>query len=391
MNTAASRLPWLADALAAIARDGLRRPRREARRLGNGRIEIGGRTLVDFASNDYLGLANDPEVVAAAREALAGGVGSGASALVSGRTPHHAALEAVLAAFEGQEDAILFPTGYAANVGTVAALAGPGDVIFCDRLNHSCLVDGCRLSGASFRVYRADRLAQLERHLAAAAGSGRRWIVTDGVFGMDGVVAPLAGLCDLADRYDAALIVDEAHGTGVLGDRGRGACERCGVEDRVAVRTGTLSKAVGALGGFVAGPRELTEYLWHRSKTQMFSTALPPAVCAAAAAAVRLIESQPDRRERLARLADRLRGRLRSSDLDVPGDAGVPIVPVILGEPERAVAAGAELERRGFAVAVIRPPTVPRGTARLRISLSAAHNEGTVDALADHVVDICGR
>lgn len=390
MNAAASRLAWLAEDLARVEADGLHRARREAKLLSGGRIELAGRTLVNFASNDYLGLATEPSVIAAAQAALGrGSVGSGASALVSGRTAQHAELERKLAEFEGEEDAVLFPTGYAANVGTISALVGADDIVFNDRLNHSCLIDGCRLAGASLRVYRSDRLESLERHLAAAAGHHRRWIVTDGVFGMDGTVAPLSDLCDIADRHDATLIVDEAHGTGILGDHGRGACERCGVEGRGVIRTGTLSKAVGALGGFVAGPKVLTDYLWHHAKTQMFSTALPPAICAAAAEAVRLIAAEPERRTRLAARSDRLRDRLRGAGLNVPGDIGVPIVPVVLGEPERAVAAGQELARRGCLVAVIRPPTVPRGTARLRVSLSAVHDEGAVDALAGHLIEVC--
>jgi 7-keto-8-aminopelargonate synthetase-like enzyme len=224
---------------------------------------------------------------------------------------------------------------------------------------------------------------------------------------MDGTLAPLADLCDIAERHDASLIVDEAHGTGVLGERGRGACEWSGVTERVAVRTGTLSKAIGALGGFVAGPRELTEYLWNHARTQMFSTALPPAVCAAATAAIRAIESGPHRRQHLAALTARLRERLREAgqnmnvSLETPFEIGprllggeggsdcVPIVPVILGEPERAIRIGSELERRGFAVGVIRPPTVPRATARLRISLSAVHDADSVDQLAEHVIEVC--
>lgn len=391
MNTPASRLPWLADELAAIDRDMLRRPRREGRRLAGGKITRDGRELLDFASNDYLGLSNDSQVVAAAAAALADyGIGSGASALVTGRSSWHAVLERSLAAFEGEDDAVLFPTGYAANVGTLTSLISANDVVFCHRLNHASLVDGCRLTGAALRLFRSDRLNDLERRLAAATAFSRRWIVTDGVFGMDGTVAPLADLCTIAERYDAAVIVDEAHGTGVLGRNGRGACEHCGVEQQVAVRIGTLSKAVGSLGGFVAGPRPLIEVLWNHARPQMFSTALPPALCAAAVEAVRLIAERPHERERLARLSDQLRHRLRDAGLDVPGDPGVPIVPVLIGDPERAVEVGQELDRRGFAVGVIRPPTVPRGTARLRISLSAVHADDDVESLTSSLIEVCG-
>lgn len=391
MNTPASRLPWLADELAAIDRDMLRRPRREGRRLAGGKIMRDGRELLDFASNDYLGLSNDSQVVAAAAAALADyGIGSGASALVTGRSSWHAVLERSLAAFEGEDDAVLFPTGYAANVGTLTSLISANDVVFCHRLNHASLVDGCRLTGATLRLFRSDRLNDLERRLAAATAFSRRWIVTDGVFGMDGTVAPLADLCTIAERYDTAVIVDEAHGTGVLGRNGRGACEHCGIEQQVAVRIGTLSKAVGSLGGFVAGPRPLIEVLWNHARPQMFSTALPPALCAAAVEAVRLIAERPHERERLARLSDQLRHRLRDAGLDVPGDPGVPIVPVLIGDPERAVEVGQELDRRGFAVGVIRPPTVPRGTARLRISLSAVHADDDVESLTSSLIEVCG-
>jgi 8-amino-7-oxononanoate synthase len=385
-----TRLPWIADELAALDATGLRRSKSETRRLPGGRIERGGRVLFDFASNDYLGLTCEPRLAAAARAALDEcGVGSGASALITGRTRWHAELERALAEFEGEEDAILFPTGYAANVGTLTALLGEGDVAFCDRLNHASLVDGCRLSGAALKVYRFDQLDKLERHLAAAAGYRRRWVVTDGVFGMDGVVAPLAELCDIAERYDASVIVDEAHGTGVLGNLGRGACELAGVEDRIAVRIGTLSKAIGAIGGFVAGDAALIEHLWNHARTQMFSTALPPAACAAAIEGARMIRQYAGRSTRVGARAIRLRDQLRDGGIEALGWFGVPIVPVVLGESERAVAAGLELERRAFVVGVIRPPTVPRGTARLRVSLSAVHTTGAVDELADHLIEVC--
>ncbi len=270
--------------------------------------------LADFASNDYLGLSCEPAIIAAARRRWRSRKWC---SLVTGRSPYHAELERTLAAFEGEEDAILFPTGYAANAGAIAALVDRDDVVFCERSNHSCLVDGCRLSGAAFRVFRSDRLDELERHLASATGHRHRWIVTDGVFSMDGTLAPLADLCDIAERYDASLIVDEAHGTGVLGEHGRGACEAAGVTDRIAVRTGTLSKAVGALGGFVAGPRALTDYLWNHARTQMFSTALPPALCAAATAAIRIIEAEPERRRQLAAISTRFRERIRGAALAI--------------------------------------------------------------------------
>lgn len=406
--TLASSLDWLNHSLTQLKQDDLYRPRRLTRHLPNGRAVFGETKLVDFTANDYLGLAGHPAVLAAGREVLeATGsqnvgermpyetFGSTASALVSGRSPASAALEETLARFEGTEDAILFPTGYAANLGTLTALIGPQDIVFCDRFNHACLVDGCRLSRAAFRVYRADRLDNLKRHLAHATEYTRRWIITEGLFGMDGTIAPLQALCDLGEKYGAELIVDEAHGTGVLGEHGRGACEHSGVEDRVAVRTGTLSKGVGALGGFVPGSTTLIEYLWNKARTQMFSTALPPVVCAAADAAIRQIETDPTPRRTLTEQARRFRERLTATfaggDVQILGEPDVPIVPIVLGDSARTLRWAEQLRQRGFAVAAIRPPTVPRGTARLRVSLSAAHAPADIDALVEAFGEVAGQ
>ncbi len=391
--------PWMSEELAALESAGLRRGRREIQPLAGGACEIDGRRLWNFTSNDYLGLAGDPRVVAAAQTALAeSGVGARASALVAGRTEWHARLEQALARFEGQESAILFPTGYAANVGTIAALVDENDVAFCDRLNHASLIDGCRLSGAKLRVFRHSELETLERELHKAADSRRRLIVTDAVFSMDGDIAPLRELCDLAARFEADVLVDEAHGTGVFGEHGRGVCEQLGVEDRVAVRVGTLSKAIGTLGGFVAGPQSLIDWLWNKARPQVFSTALPPAICAAATAAIEIVRTEPERRTKLWQNCEFVAGTLRvpsvfSSDTQVvagqsssdgtrsvPATIG-PIIPILLGDPEAAVVAQRKLEEHGCLVAAIRPPTVPLGTSRLRISLSAAHDESALKQL----------
>ncbi|MGH7129086.1 MAG: aminotransferase class I/II-fold pyridoxal phosphate-dependent enzyme, partial [Planctomycetaceae bacterium] len=328
-------------------------------------------------------LAHDARIIAAARTALEHcGSGATASALVAGRTIWHERLERRLAEFERQEAAILFPTGYAANAGTVSALIGPEDVIFCDRLNHAGLIDGCRLSGAKLRIYRHDRLERLERELQKPNAARRRWIITDAVFSMDAELAPLRELCDLAERFGAEVLVDEAHGTGVFGRGGRGVAEELGVEDRIAVRVGTLSKAAASLGGFVAGPQPLIDTLWNSARPQMFSTALPPSACAAAVAALDIIEQEPERRARLRSLSAHLRRRLRNEDYDVPGADDAPIVPVVLGEPDAAVAAAGRLEQAGLLVAAIRPPTVPHGTSRLRITVSASHSQRDVEDLA---------
>jgi 8-amino-7-oxononanoate synthase len=383
-------LDWLPAQLAELHEQGLARRRRSVIRFPDGWCEIDGRRLRNFASNDYLNLAHDPRLIEAARAALSTtGVGSGASALVTGRTHWHARLEERLARFERQPAAILFPTGYAANAGTIAALAGESDAVFSDRLNHASLIDGCRLSGAKLRVYRHNELERLDRELQKACDARRRLIVTDAVFSMDGHAAPLPALCDLADRHQAMLLVDEAHATGVLGEHGRGAAELLGIEDRVTVRVGTLSKALGALGGFVAGPLELIDWLWNRARTQMFSTALPPAVCAAACAALEIVESEPDRRRNLLARCDRFRRQLADAGLQTPAGGIGPIVPVLLQDPRRTVAAAARLEEQGFLVAAIRPPTVPRGTSRLRITLTAAHSDDDLAALLQALVEAC--
>ncbi len=379
-------LDWLPEAALALQSDGLWRSRRCVTPLADGWCEFEGRRLKNFAGNDYLNLAHDPRVIAAMQNAVStAGTGVTASALVSGRTPWHQRLEDELARFHGEESAVLFPTGYAANLGTIAALAGSDDVMFCDRMNHACLVDGCRLSGAKLRIYRHTELDRLAAELQKATDFQRKWIVTDSVFSMEGDLAPLNELCDLAEAHGASIILDEAHAFGLLGEQGRGAAELLGVESRIAVRIGTLSKALGALGGFVVGSRTLTDWLWNRARTQMFSTALPVPICAAAVAALGIVTSEPDRRQSAILLAEDLRSRLRDCGFDVPAGLG-PIVPVILGSPEWTLDAAAHLATAGYLVAAIRPPTVPQRTSRLRITVSAACTEEDLKGLVAALV-----
>lgn len=376
----------LAEQLEELRENGLLREARCVTPLPDGWCGIDGAKVRNVASNDYLNLAHDPRLIEAAQIALnESGVGSGASALVAGRGPWQEKLEEKLAEFEQTESSLVFPTGYAANVGSLATLISADDTIFCDRLNHASLVDGCRMSGARLRVYRHDQLDILERELKKARADTQKWIVTDGVFSMDGVVAPLPELCDLAERFGAFVVVDEAHGTGVLGENGRGTCELTGTEDRVAVRVGTLSKAVGCLGGFVAGSRVLIDLLRNSARTQMFSTALPPAICAAACRALEIIRSEPERKETLHQLAELLRAELLHFDLTISvselSECRGPIVPVIIGDPAPTLAAGQRLLKEGFLVGAIRPPTVPNGTSRLRISVNSGLREGDIRAL----------
>jgi 8-amino-7-oxononanoate synthase len=365
-------LAWLDAEAAAWRARGLER-----------QLEVRGSGLVDFGTNDYLGLAHDPRVIAAAvAAAKRHGFGAGASPLVSGWTTAHEELTAALAAFEEVEAVGLYPSGFAANVGTIAALVGPGDAVYLDRLDHACLVDGARLAGARIRVYPHGDVARLGAVLGRDHGRFRRSLIaTDGVFSMDGDLAPLPALADLAEQAGALLLVDEAHATGVFGPDGRGSAAACGVEGRVHVKVGTLSKALGSLGGFVAGSRRLVDWLINHARPLVYSTALPPAAAAAATAALAIARAEPWRRERLLDLGRALARSLAAAGLAVGPTAG-SIVPVLLGDPGRTCAAARWLQGRGFFVPAIRPPSVPEGTARLRISLSAAHSDDAMAALA---------
>jgi 8-amino-7-oxononanoate synthase len=371
-------LAWIDDESAAWAERGLTR-----RLVARGARPGGGR---NFGSNDYLGLAGDPRVVEAARRAAkAFGWGAGASPLVTGWSEVHQALADDLARFETTEAAVVFPSGFAANLGTIAALVGPGDAVYADRLDHACLIDGVRLSGARLRVYPHNDVGRLEAILTRDRGRFRRALIaTDGVFSMDGDLAPLADLADLAERFGAMLLVDEAHGTGVFGPDGRGAAAEAGVADRVPIKVGTLSKALGSVGGFVAGSRRLIDWLVNHARTLIYSTALPPAVVAAARVALAIVQAEPWRRTRVRALGARLRADLTAGGLDV-GPSGGPIVSVVLGAAERAVDVADRLRERGFLVPAIRPPTIPAGTARLRVSLTATQADGDIAALAQAI------
>jgi 8-amino-7-oxononanoate synthase len=373
---------WIDDEARDRAGRGLSRQVIAHGRVQPGRFERGGRWVVNFGANDYLGLAADPRVVDTARRAAERfGWGAGASPLVSGWTDEHEALADSLAAFERAETVVLFPTGYAANLGTIGALVGKGDAVYSDRLNHACLIDGARLSGASVRVYPHADADSLAVTLERDRGRFRRTLIaTDGVFSMDGDLAPLERLADLAESFGAMLLVDEAHGTGVFGPDGRGAASARGVAERVAVRVGTLSKALGSLGGFVAGSQRLAGHLVNRARTQIYSTALPPAAAAAAREALAIAQAEPWRRERVFALAARLREALGAAGHTLGLSEG-PILPVMVGDPGRAVTLSKTLEARGLYVPAIRPPTVPEGTSRLRVSLSAAHTDDDLDAL----------
>ncbi|QQR45676.1 8-amino-7-oxononanoate synthase [Myxococcus xanthus] len=377
MSDEAVAAAWARQDLEALSERGLRRYLEPLDSPQGPVVRVGGEALVNFSSNDYLGLAASPTVRAAALAAVERyGVGTGASRLVVGDTAAHHRLETRLAAFERAEAVRLFNSGYAANTGIIPALVGPEDAVFSDALNHASLVDGCRLSRARVCVYPHADVEALTRALAETPAR-RKLVVTDTVFSMDGDVAPLRDIVAACRAHGAALMVDEAHATGVLGARGAGLCDELGLENEVDLRMGTLSKALGVMGAYVATSREVADLLVSRARPFVFSTALPAHLCAAAEAAVDAVEGDPDLRERLwrniRRFADGLRG------LGVRAEPRSAVFPIILGEPERALDAARRLREAGVLVKAIRPPTVPEGTSRLRFCLSAAHTVGHVD------------
>jgi 8-amino-7-oxononanoate synthase len=344
-------------------------------------VLLDGKPVLLLCSNNYLGLADHPRLrQAAADAAMRWGVGAGASRLVSGTMTIHRRLEERLAAFKGRESALVFGSGYLANAGTIAALARPGDVVFSDELNHASIIDGCRLSRADVFVYDHCDMEHLEWGIVEAEGRGAL-IVTDGVFSMDGDVAPLAEIVDLAERYALRTMVDEAHGSGVLGPGGRGALAELGLENQVDVIVGTLGKALGSYGAFVACDEQMARYLVNAARTFIFSTALPPPAVAAALAGLDLLEQEPRRVEKLAANSAALRQELEREGFDV-GGSRTQIIPLVIGEAELAMRICEAALARGVFAQAIRPPTVPVMTSRLRLAVMATHREAELRGAA---------
>jgi 8-amino-7-oxononanoate synthase len=365
----------IAQRLDELREEGLYRRMRLVAGPQGPRVMLDGRRVLLLCSNNYLGFADHPHVRnAAAEAAMRYGVGAGASRLVSGNMTLHRRLEERLADFERSERCVLFGSGYLANTGVIAALAGTGDVVFSDALNHASIVDGCRLARAETFVYDHLDTEHLEWGLREARGRGRL-IVTDGVFSMDGDVAPLVEIAELAHHYDARVLVDEAHATGVLGPGGRGSVAAAGLEDEVDVIVGTLGKALGGYGAYVCCDADTASYLVNTARTLIFSTGPPPPSVAAALAALELLRSEPRQVERLRRNARVLRDALAEQGFGLP-DGDTQIVPLVVGEPEVALALCERALRRGVFAQAIRPPTVPPGTARLRLAAIATHTPG---------------
>ena len=378
-------LHWLEEDLGAIRSDDLFRPVRVRLGRQSGTVTLNDLQLINFGSNDYLGYAGDSRLIkASAKGACSEGAGAGASPLVSGHSALHESLGQNISSLLDTEETLIFPSGYAANTSTIACLTGPHDLIVSDAHNHASIIDGCRLSGANIQIYPHRNITEAA-NLLRSIPARRRLIVTDSLFSMDGTIAPLADMAQLAHDTKSMLLVDEAHATGLFGIHGSGLVEETGIASSVAVRIGTLSKALGSSGGFVSGHRTLVDYLRHRARSWMFSTAHPPASAAAAIQAIKLLSEEPFRRKKLTESAALFRQKLLSHGVDI-GDAEAHVVPVFVKTPQRAVQIAASLVRDGFFVPAIRPPSVPTDSSLLRVSLSYIHSQDTIDSLSNSII-----
>jgi len=380
-------LPWSAQLVENLAgRKAAGRYRQQRTRLGEQgvNIEIDGKKLLSFCSNDYLGLASHPSLKKAFIDAVEQeGVGSGAAHLLTGHSHYHQELEEALAEFTGQEKVLLFSSGYQANLGIIDGLMGRDDVIIQDKLNHASLLDGGRLSAAQQTRYRHADMTGLEKRLKQSEQANHRMIVTDGVFSMDGDLAPLADILSLAKQNNTAVMIDDAHGLGVLGEKGRGSIEHWQIEKQdYPLIMGTFGKAFGTSGAFVAADDEVIDTLIQQARTYVYTTAQPAAIAAATLASLKLVEEEHWRREKLQTLISQFRAGANELGLNIM-DSLTPIQPVLIGDDKQAVKIGKALEEKGMLVGVIRPPTVPEGSARLRITLSANHSEQNVVQLLD--------
>ncbi|MGR8978928.1 MAG: 8-amino-7-oxononanoate synthase [Gammaproteobacteria bacterium] len=379
-----------ADTLEVIKKQGLYRSRRLSSSPQGIHLEIDGKQVLNFCSNDYLGLSNHPDVVNAfKRGADRYGVGSGSAHLICGHCTAHHALESELAGFTGRDRALLFSTGYMANLGVISALTGRGDAVFEDRLNHASLIDGGLLSGAKFKRFRHGDIDHLEDCLTSAKGN--KLIATDGVFSMDGDLALLNELSASARRHRAWLMVDDAHGFGVIGKKGGGVLELFGLtQNDVPILMGTLGKGLGTFGAFVSGSHDLIEMLIQRARTYIFTTALPPAIAEATRTSLKMAIEESWRRDRLLSLVRRFRKGAEELGFPLPSSS-TPIQPIIIGDSHKAAAVSNALFERGFLVSAIRPPTVPPGSARLRVTFSALHEERHIDRLLDALDRLIGQ
>jgi glycine C-acetyltransferase/8-amino-7-oxononanoate synthase len=372
-------ISWIDEELKQIKDKNLFRILTELQSGQSPEIIIAGKRYILLASNSYLGLTTDPKVKDAAQRALEKyGTGSGGSRLVSGSSDLHRELEDRIADFKKTEAAILFSSGYLANVGAISALVGPGDVIYSDELNHASIIDGCRLSHAEIKIYKHCDVEHLGSLISSDKSRNKKLIVTDTVFSMDGDLAPLPELVELAEKYGCMLMIDEAHATGVLGKRGSGATEYFSVEDRVPIVMGTLSKAVGSLGGYVAGSRTLIDFLRNRARTYIFDTSLPASSLAASQAAIDIIEFEPERRKYLWYLIEKFKSGLKNIGLELLTSHSA-VIPVLIGEAQPTLDFARLLRENGVFTPAVRPPSVPPGKCRIRVTLMATHEEEHIE------------
>ncbi len=365
--------------LAALERQGLKRRLRDMTGAQGRKIILDGKEVLNFCSNNYLGLADDPRLREAAVECIRReGIGSGASRLICGNMAAHRELETTIARFKGAESCLVFSTGYMANAGITSSVFGRDDMIFCDRLNHASIIDGIILSRAKFKRYPHNDMEALEEMLRTTTGFRRRGIITDSVFSMDGDIAPLDKITELAREYDCLAMIDEAHALGVMGKNGKGLAEHFGVEDKIDIQMGTLSKAAGSFGAYCCGSKELIEFLVNKARSFIYTTALPPAVAASARKAIEIIRDEPARRQKLWTNTDYFQRAIVAMGLNALSSV-TPIIPIIVGEPAVAVEFSKRLLEQGIFVSAIRPPTVPQNTARLRLTMMATHTRGDLD------------
>lgn len=379
---------WLQKEYTELKDAGLLRHLRTVMSAPSGTIRLDGRKVVLLGSNNYLGLSNHPQVIAAAIDALEEfGTGSSGSRLISGNSELYTTLEANLAKTKGTEASLVFSSGYAANTSIIPVLAGENDLILSDELNHASIIDGCRLSRATKKIYRHCSVDHLQNLLTESSDFRRRLIITDGVFSMDGDIAPLPDIYKVATDYDAMLLVDDAHGFGVLGKDGGGTVAHFGLQGEDIIQMGTLSKAIGGLGGYIAGSRTLIELLINRARGFIFTTGLPPATLAAADAALNIMHSTPELRERLLKNAETLKTALIDLGYTLL-PSQTQILPVLLGEPQRATKVAEALLLKGVYAPAIRPPAVPLGASRLRVTVMATHTEDELQKAISGFADV---
>jgi len=379
---------FLSETLDSLTEKNLRRKIRSVEGSQGRELLLDGKKVLNFCSNNYLGLADDHRLVQAATEAMQKeGFGSGASRLICGNLSSHSRLEQKMAEFKGTESCLTFSTGYMANVGIISALFGKNDMIFCDRLNHASIIDGILLSGAEYKRYAHKDMESLEAMLKASPALTKKVIITDSVFSMDGDILPLPGIVSLAQKYDCDVMVDEAHALGVLGPSGKGAVEHFGLQGKIAIQMGTFSKAAGSFGAYCCGSRELIDVLINKARSFIYTTGLPPAVAAASLRGIEIIENEPQRREKLWTNTHFLISELKTLGFDTL-NTQTPILPVIVKDSAVAVEFSKRLLEAGIFVSAIRPPTVPQNTSRLRVTVMATHTQEDLGYFLKHVEQI---